>query len=187
MILITVICEFNSVSWICQVHSRFCTSFLPCARLSRVFVFIHQDKNVKHEVIRYCGEHNYDVFATSMIMQPLETMRQPAQQHSVLSKLMYKHEHICLLETVIQEFRHSSAMEQQIQGTQLDIMKLLAFHVLCLNKVFSKFAHLSFRVCFNTLLSNSSQLTVAHQMLDICLLWSTGSNFMACWKISMTI
>ena len=40
----------------------------------------------------YCGEHNYDVFATSMILQPLETTRQPAQQQSVLSKLML-HEH----------------------------------------------------------------------------------------------
>lgn len=42
----------------------------------------------------YRGEHNYDVFATSMILQPLETTRQPAQQQSVLSKLML-HEHIC--------------------------------------------------------------------------------------------
>lgn len=134
----------------------------------------------------YCGEHNYDVFATSMIIQPLETMRQPAQQHSVLSKLML-HEHICLLETQIQKFRHSSSLEQQIQETQHDLVKLLAFHVLCLTKVFSKFAHLSFGVRFNTLLTNSSQMSVARQMLDICLLWSTGSSFMACWKISMTI
>ena len=134
----------------------------------------------------YCGEHNYDVFATSMILQPLETTRQPAQQQSVLSKLML-HEHICLLETQIQKFRHSSAKEQQIQETLHDLVKLLAFHVLCLTKVFSKFAYLSFGVRFNALLTNSSQLSVAHQMLDICLLWSTGSNFMACWKISMTI